>query len=108
MQNHNSADLQLFAAELAAGAETASGAEAADAGQQTIPQTAPQTAQPQTEGDSPARRSWAEIRAEYRDDFDAEVQSIVQRRLRGAQEKLRRYVEREQSERLAGADHSGV
>ena len=102
MQTLNKTDLQLFAAESAAAAETASGASAADAGQQTDPQAAPQSAQPQAERDSPARRSWAEIRAEYKDDFDAEVQSIVQRRLRGTQEKLRRYAEREELERQAG------
>ena len=35
------------------------------------------------------------MREAYRAEFDAEVQSIVQRRLKGAQEKLRRYEERE-------------
>lgn len=107
MQNRSLADLQFFAAESApaAGTETASGADAADAGQQNADQSAPETArtQPQAAADSPARRSWEEIRADYKTEFDAEVQSIVQKRLRGAQEKLQRYAAREEQARLAGA-----
>lgn len=78
-------DLQFFAdgAATAAG-DPAAGVSAADAGQQT--DSSPQTA---------ARRSWAEVREDYRAEFDAEVQSIVQKRLKGAQEKLRRYEQRE-------------
>ncbi|MBQ7473319.1 MAG: hypothetical protein IJS79_03105 [Oscillospiraceae bacterium] len=86
-------DLQFFAdgAATAAG-DPAAGVSAADAGQQT--DSSPQTA---------ARRSWAEVREDYRAEFDAEVQSIVQKRLKGAQEKLRRYEQRES----AGEAESG-
>ena len=102
MQNRFLADLQLFAADESApaAAETASGAEAADAGQQNPLPDAPETALPAER--TPARRSWEEIRAEYKDDFDAEVQSIIQKRLRGVQDRLRRYAEREERERSAG------
>ena len=84
-------DLQFFAdgAATAAG-DPAAGVSAADAGQQTGA-SAKVPAAPESE----ARQSWAEVRETYRADFDAEVQSIVQRRLKGAQEKLRRYEERE-------------
>lgn len=104
MQDTFFADLQLFAAESApAAGGAASGAEAADAGQQTAQAAAPPTAQAPSSESSPARRSWAEVRADYKSEFDAEVQNIVQKRLRGAQEKLRRYAAREQSERLGAA-----
>lgn len=98
MQNLFFADLQFFADESApAAAETASGAEAADAGQRNgQPETPP-------EAPSPARRSWAEVRADYKAEFDAEVQGIVQKRLRAAQEKLRAYAAREESERIGAA-----
>ena len=84
-------DLQFFAdgAATAAG-DPAAGVSAADAGQQTGA-SAKVPAAPESE----ARQDWAEVREAYRADFDAEVQSIVQRRLKGAQEKLRRYEERE-------------
>ncbi|MBO4913947.1 MAG: hypothetical protein J5449_01970, partial [Oscillospiraceae bacterium] len=69
-------DLQLFAVENApaAAAETAAGVSAADAGQQT--EAAETAASPEAENPSPARRSGEEIRAEYRAEFDAEVQGI--------------------------------
>ena len=91
-------DLQFFAdgAATAAG-DPAAGVSAADAGQQTGA-SAKVPAAPESE----ARQSWAEVRETYRADFDAEVQSIVQRRLKGAQEKLRRYEERESAELAAG------
>lgn len=84
-------DLQFFAdgAATAAG-DPAAGVSAADAGQQTGA-SANVPAAPESE----ARQDWAEVREAYRAEFDAEVQSIVQRRLKGAQEKLRRYEERE-------------
>jgi len=84
-------DLQFFAdgAATAAG-DPAAGVSAADAGQQTGA-SAKVPAAPESE----ARQDWAEVREAYRAEFDAEVQSIVQRRLKGAQEKLRRYEERE-------------
>ncbi|HAJ66334.1 MAG TPA: hypothetical protein DCM61_07170, partial [Clostridiales bacterium] len=84
-------DLQFFAdgAATAAG-DPAAGVSAADAGQQTGA-SANIPAAPESE----ARQDWAEVREAYRAEFDAEVQSIVQRRLKGAQEKLRRYEERE-------------
>ena len=94
MQNMITADLQLFADESApAASETASGAEAADAGQEQTTDAAP----------SPARKSWEEVRADYKAEFDAEVQAIVQKRLRSAQEKLRAYAAREENERLGAA-----
>ena len=94
------ADLQFFAAESApAAAETASGAETADAGQT---ETAGAARSPE-EAPSPERKSWAEVRADYKTEFDAEVQGIVQRRLRTAQEKLRAYAAREEAERLGAA-----
>ncbi len=102
MQQTNTLDLQLFAESAPAGAETGgTGAEAADAGQQNARPGAANTAAVQADGEgkAPPRRSWAEVRADYREEFDAEVQSIVQKRLRGAQEKLRRYAEREERER---------
>lgn len=91
-------DLQFFAdgAATAAG-DPAAGVSAADAGQQTGA-SANVPAAPESE----ARQDWAEVREAYRAEFDAEVQSIVQRRLRGAQEKLRRYEERESAELAAG------
>lgn len=91
-------DLQFFAdgAATAAG-DPAAGVSAADAGQQTGA-SAKVPAAPESE----ARQDWAEVREAYRAEFDAEVQSIVQRRLRGAQEKLRRYEERESAELAAG------
>ena len=102
MQDMFKTDLQLFAAESAPAASgAASGADAADAGQQNASETAPTPAR--EEGPSPARRNWAEIRADYKAEFDAEVQAIVQKRLRGAQEKLRRYAEREELERQKSA-----
>ena|GEM_PF-2733126 len=94
-------DLQFFAdgAATAAG-DPAAGVSAADAGQQTGA-SANIPAAPESE----ARQDWAEVREAYRAEFDAEVQSIVQRRLRGAQEKLRRYEERE-SATLAESEQS--
>lgn len=91
-------DLQFFAdgAATAAG-DPAAGVSAADAGQQTGA-SAKVPAAPESE----ARQDWAEVREAYRAEFDAEVQSIVQRRLKGAQEKLRRYEERESAELAAG------
>ena len=88
-------DLQFFA-DGAAG-DPAAGVSAADAGQQTGA-SAKVPAAPESE----ARQDWAEVREAYRAEFDAEVQSIVQRRLKGAQEKLRRYEERESAELAAG------
>lgn len=104
-------DLQFFAAAQsapAATAETAAGVSAADAGQNAAEETAAagvpaaQTAA-EEESPSPARRSWEEVRAAYKAEFDAEVQSIVQKRLRTAQEKLRAYAAREELTRRAGA-----
>lgn len=94
-------DLQFFAdgAATAAG-DPAAGVSAADAGQQTGA-SANIPAAPESE----ARQDWAEVREAYRAEFDAEVQSIVQRRLKGAQEKLRRYEERE-SATLAESEQS--
>lgn len=94
-------DLQFFAdgAATAAG-DPAAGVSAADAGQQTGA-SAKVPAAPESE----ARQDWAEVREAYRAEFDAEVQSIVQRRLKGAQEKLRRYEERE-SATLAESEQS--
>lgn len=94
-------DLQFFAdgAATAAG-DPAAGVSAADAGQQTGA-SANVPAAPENE----ARQDWAEVREAYRAEFDAEVQSIVQRRLKGAQEKLRRYEERE-SATLAESEQS--
>lgn len=94
-------DLQFFAdgAATAAG-DSAAGVSAADAGQQTGA-SAKVPAAPESE----ARQDWAEVREAYRAEFDAEVQSIVQRRLKGAQEKLRRYEERE-SATLAESEQS--
>ena len=100
MQNLFMTDLQFFADESApAAAETASGAETADAGQNDVTDAA---AAPQ-EAPSPARKSWEEVRADYKAEFDAEVQAIVQKRLRGAQEKLRAYAAREEDERRGAA-----
>ena len=74
MQNLFMTDLQFFADESApAAAETASGAETADAGQNDVTDAA---AAPQ-EAPSPARKSWEEVRADYKAEFDAEVQAIV-------------------------------
>ena len=102
MQNMFYADLQLCAAESApAAGGTASGAEAADAGQQDGQTAAPETAP--AEQPAPARRSWAEVRADYKAEFDADVQDIVRRRLRGTQEKLRAYAAREEEERIRAA-----
>lgn len=94
-------DLQFFAdgAATAAG-DPAAGVSAADAGQQTGA-SAKVPAAPESE----TRQDWAEVREAYRAEFDAEVQSIVQRRLKGAQEKLRRYEERE-SATLAESEQS--
>ena len=91
-------DLQFFT-DGAAGDPTA-GVSAADAGQQTGA-SAETSAVPESE----TRQDWAEVREAYRAEFDAEVQSIVQRRLKGAQEKLRRYEERE-SATLAESEQS--
>ena len=100
MQNLFMTDLQFFADESApAAAETASGAETADAGQNDVTDAA---CAPQ-EAPSPARKSWEEVRADYKAEFDAEVQGIVQRRLRTAQEKLRAYAAREESLRVRAA-----
>jgi hypothetical protein len=84
-------DLQFFAdgAATAAG-DPPAGVSAADAGQQTDA-----SAEVSAAPESAAHRDWSEVREAYRAEFDAEVQSIVQRRLKGAQEKLRRYEERE-------------
>ena len=110
MQHLFMTDLQFFAAaELApaGGDGTAAGVSAADAGQQPEAEAADSTspaAQPLAEeGPSPARRSWEEIRAAYKPDFDAEVQAIVQKRLRAAQEKLRAYAAREELTQRLGA-----
>lgn len=100
MQNSILADLQFFAAaELtpAGGGETAPGVSAADAGQSAAESAAQQS--------TPPRRSWAEVKADYRADFDAEVQGIVQKRLRGAQEKLRQY-EAQEAERQTRGEES--
>ena len=100
MQNLFLTDLQFFADESApAAAETVSGAETADAGQNDVTDAA---CAPQ-EAPSPARKSWEEVRADYKAEFDAEVQAIVQKRLRGAQEKLRAYAAREEDERRGAA-----
>jgi len=111
MQHLFMTDLQFFAAaELApaGGDGTAAGVSAADAGQNAAEETAAagvpaaQTAA-EEESPSPARRSWEEIRAAYKAEFDAEVQGIVQKRLRTAQEKLRAYAAREALAQQAGA-----
>ena len=82
MQNLFMTDLQFFADESApAAAETVSGAETADAGQNDVTDAA---AAPQ-EAPSPARKSWEEVRADY------------------AQEKLRAYAAREEDERRGAA-----
>lgn len=97
-------DLQFFAADESAPAaaeETAAGVSAADAGQQQ--EAAETAASPGAESPSPARRSWEEVRADYKSEFDAEVQLIVQKRLRAAQEKLRAYAAREELAQRAGA-----
>ena len=98
-------DLQFFAAEsaAAAAADPAAGVSAADAGQQNTAETAAAAAPPEAEAPSPARRSWEEVRAEYKAEFDAEVQGIVQKRLRTAQEKLRAYAAREALAQRGGA-----
>ena len=98
-------DLQFFAAEsaVAGGDGTAAGVSAADAGQQTSSETAAAAASPEAEAPSPARRSGEEVRAEYKTEFDAEVQGIVQWRLRTAQEKLRAYAAREALAQRSGA-----
>ena len=87
MHTKEKVDLQLFAEEGTAPAqtETAAGVSAADAGQETAAQGA------EDKSAETPRRSWAEVRAEYKADFDREVQSIVQKRLKAAQEKLRAY-----------------
>jgi len=83
------AELQFFADGAPEAAElTAAGVSAADAGQ--LPD-APGAGQDRAS----ARRSWDEIKADYRADFDAEVQAIVQKRIRLMQEKLRAYEQRE-------------
>ena len=43
------------------------------------------------------RKSWDDIKGEYKDEYDAEVQSIVQKRLKNAQEKMQQYSAREES-----------
>lgn len=105
-------DLQLFAAAEpvpAGGDGTAAGVNAADAGQNAAASAAAAAGAPAAEtaaeekSPSPARRSWEEVRAAYKAEFDAEVQSIVQKRLRTAQEKLRAYAAREELTRRAGA-----
>ena len=99
MHTKEKVDLQLFAEEGTAPAqtETAAGVSAADAGQETA---APRAAELSAEG---ARASWAEVRAAYKAEFDAEVQSILQKRLKNAQERLRAYETQEQTGREAQA-----
>ena len=41
------------------------------------------------------RKSWDEVRAEYKSDFDAEVQNIVQQRVKKEQERTQQYVDRD-------------
>ena len=103
MQKQFMTDLQLFAAGSAeAAGGTAAGEEAAAAGQEGAPQSARKPEEPER-ASAPERRSWAEVRADYKAEFDAEVQSIVQKRLRAAQEKLRAFAAREESERIGAA-----
>lgn len=73
-------ELQLLSAE----EKQETGAEPADAGQET--QT--QETQAQETGERATRPSWQDILedSEYKAQFDAQVQSIIQRRLRGRQD----------------------
>ncbi|MBR0040972.1 MAG: hypothetical protein IJP64_06305 [Oscillospiraceae bacterium] len=75
MQEEKRLDLQLFAESASAGEEAAAGVTSPDAGEST--------------GAEIARKPWDEVRAEYKTDFDAEVQSIVQARVKKEQERTR-------------------
>lgn len=103
MQTKEKTDLQLFAAAIGAEAGTGqaeTGGTAADAGQECAAPAAPE------QSAAAPRRSWAEVRAEYKDDFDREVQGIVQKRLRSAQEKLRAYEAQSAERRESSARHT--
>ena len=78
-------DIQLFAAP--EGAEDISGVQAPDAGGQT---TGVNTASDAGEQDRSARFK-ALIEGEFRDEYNASVQSIVTKRLRGSEEAAKKY-----------------
>ena len=85
METTKKTDLQFFAegGAATAGDGSAGANTAADAGQQTA-----------AAENAAERKSWAEVREDYRGEFDAEVQSIVQKRLKNLQERLRRAEEK--------------
>ena len=85
METTKKTDLQFFAegGDATAGDGSAGANTAADAGQQTA-----------AAENAAERKSWAEVREDYRGEFDAEVQSIVQKRLKNLQERLRRAEEK--------------
>ena len=61
--------------------------------QKAQPAAAPEQADVQS--GAADRRSWDEVRAEYKSDFDAEVQNIVQQRVKKEQERAQQYVDRD-------------
>lgn len=85
METTKKTNLQFFAegGAATAGDGSAGANTAADAGQQTA-----------AAENAAARKSWAEVREDYWGEFDAEVQSIVQKRLKNLQERLRRAEEK--------------
>ena len=94
MQHENWLDLQFFSGEGAApGNGGAAGVSSADAGQSAGAKADDAGQRPEARPQE--RRPWDEVKGEYKNEFDAEVQSIVTQRLRREQERTRQLAERE-------------
>lgn len=51
--------------------------------------------EPETESGDADRKSWDEVKGSYKGEFDAEVQNIVQARIKKEQERVQQYADRE-------------
>lgn len=75
------------------------GKTAPPAAEPTAAPAADQTAQSEEAQDPSGaadRKTWDEIKADYKADYDAEVQNIIQKRLKNSQERIQKYTEREE------------
>ena len=52
--------------------------------------------EPESESGDADRKPWEEVKAGYKAEYDAEVQGIVQKRLKNSQEKLQQFTDREE------------
>ena len=62
----------------------------------TAAKAAEEKVEEQPESGAADRKSWDEIKGDYKDEYDAEVQNIIQKRLKNSQERIQKYTEREE------------